>query len=334
MGRIIAKNPQDLLNPLREPDISGLTPTITGVAPNNLASQTPVPGDVIQLDGTTFSMSFDYTVSGFAGTQANPIWILGNGSTYDGKKLELLNHEWVYFADFNCINSTNAGVLIEDCENCIFKNFTVDNTGNDGVSIRGTTTRPNNRLAFFDFTVTNWAVSDGFSVHASGSEEDNGANFVIRNLTCQNPVDQAENGLDITSGSNFYVWGYRGTDANAHVAHGVENVYIYDFVHNFDGTSTRDQSLEFKNTEGDIWVAETSGNGEIDLGVQSSPRSNETPNSTLGLYITYELKVFNNGLSGGIDNNTSGSGTIVTIMDYNELGFLQFSGFSRWPMAI
>jgi len=335
MGNIVVTSPRDLYNPMRPPDVSGLVPNITGIAPDDLRNQVLVPGDVVQLDGTTVNLLNNHEISGFAGTQANPIWILGNNSTFEDKAVELYNNEWVYWEDLNFNNSANNGAIIEDSIDCIYKNFTIDNTSNNGCLVRGTTTRPNSRLAFFDFGITNWASGDGFSVHASGSEEDNGSYFAIRNLITQNAVDTAEEGIDLTSGNFFYVWGYQGVDAGATLGHGVENAYIYDFTHNFDVSSVRDQSIKVRNTDGDIWFAKLSGNGEINLGTTGSPRSNETFNSVLPPnYITYELKVFDNLLSGGVNNNTSGLGTIVTSMDYNELGYLEFNGFNKWPLTL
>lgn len=316
----------------QSPDVTNLTPNITGVLPSALNTLAPgTPGDVIELDGSTFAMSFDKTISGFRGTQENPIWILGNGSTYDGKTLELFDNQWTYFQDINCVNGTANNLKIEQSQDCIYKNFNVDNSTNGGVLVIGTTVRPNARLKFFNFNISNWGTGDGFSLHASGSEEDNYENFIISDLTCQNPVDQAENGLDITSGRNIFVYNYRGIDANAHIAHGVTNVYVDVFNHVFDSTSLRSQSIELRNTDGDIWLSNIYGNGEIDFGVQGGPRSNETPNSTLGLYITYEAKLWNNNLS--IDNNTSGSGTITTDVSYNLVkNDINHSGFNDWPL--
>lgn len=339
MGNILVGNRRDLYNPLRKPDTSGLIPNITGIAPNALNNTTLVPGDVVQLDGSSVDLSFDYEISGFSGTPDNPIWILGNGSTYNNRAVEMLNNEWVYFEDLAFMDSNNNGLLITESENCIYNDFTLDGMALNGVRVDGSTNRPNNRLAFFNFGITNWGGSDAFSLHASSSEEDNGSFFIIKDLVCQNPVDTGEDGLDLTSGDNVYVWGYIGTDARAHIAHGVKNIYIYDFEHNFDPTSGRDQSIEFKNTDGDIWVSKVRGNGQIDLGLQTDPRTNESPNSTLStqgnpLYLTYELQIFDNQITGGIDNNTSAQGTIVTDMAYNKLGYLDFSGFSRWPNTI
>lgn len=337
MGRIIVKNKRDLYNPLIRPDVSGLVPNITGIAPDQLRNQSLVPGDVVELDGSTSALSFNHTISGIAGTQENPIWVLGNGSAFADRAVEWKNNEWVYFQDCSFLNSSNNGLKIEDCENCMFGDFTLDGMSSNGVRVDGTTSRPNNHLQFFNFNITNWGGSDGFSLHASNTEENNGSWFVIKDLTCQNPVDTADGGLDITSGNNVYVWGYRGTDATVQIGHGVQNIYLYDVESNLDTTSGRNVGYQFRNTDGNIWMGKVrgskpSGTLEIDLGVQGSPRSNEAPNSTLGLFITYELQLWDNILP--IDNNTGGSGTIVTSMEFNKLGYLEFDGFNRWPNSL
>ena len=318
-------------NPLVSPDVSGLVPNVVNVDPASLNTYAPgTPGDVIQLDGSTFNMTFGKEISGFRGTQENPIWILGNGSAYDGKTLELLDNQWTYFENINSTNSTSTGILIEDSQNCIYKDITVSDPSNNGILIQGTTINPNSDLAFFDNTITNWGI-DGMSFHASSTEENNGNNFIVQNLTTTNSPNVAEGGLDVTSGDNFHIHNYTGVNGSIEIGHGVTDVYIKGMDHTWDIASTNDKSISVKNTDGDIWITETTGDGKIDLGINSNTRSNETPNSTLSLYITHELKVWDNNLTSGIDNNTSGSGTIVTNMPSNLINDLSLNEFIEWP---
>ena len=323
-------------NPLYLPDVSGLTPTIN-VATNDLHNQTPVAGDVISVDGSLYNAPFNRDIEDWHGTQENPIWVLGNGATLADRAYEMINCRWVYFADFNLINSSNQGMRIQDCQDIILNNVFVQNTNNNAILVESGGAIPNARIQMHNITLDSWGI-DGISIHASAGPEfyENGSGFFINNFTATQPLGQGENSIDWTSGRDLWLFNSNTIDGNLHAAHGVENVYMQNVVHTWtDGGALEDQTIQLRNTDGFVIISHVSGGaGQIDLGQTNNPRPLETPNSVTGFFNTHELRVFDNQLAGGEDNNQVAQGTIVTQQTYNKIGFRSFSEvFNRWPLT-
>lgn len=312
-------------------------PTLTsGVDPANLSTLTPSPGDIIILDGATKVLSFNESISGWVGTQQNPILLLGNSSIIQAKALEFEDCQWVYVFDLTVEANTNGNnIFCANCQNMVFDNISCDDASGNNMFITANENGGSGNIRILNCSFDNFG-SDGLSIHASnttdgnGHKYENGANFYVYNCTSTNSVNTGENAFDFTSGTNLYLIDCTCHNNNLHINHGVTNAYIDNFTHTKDGGQTNVMSVELRNTKGDIWVVNSTLAGEIDLGLssQEATRPNyDTVNNVIGIYGTYELTTYNNTVTGGIDNNTSGSGTIVTAAGSDPMLTLIIDGF-------
>ena len=128
-----------------------------------------------------------------------------------------------------------------------------------------------------------------------------------------------DSGLDITSGSNFYCINGRHENSEFHIGHGVRNVYVD--THTNSGINHGD--VKIKNTDLDLVFANMYGKGELDIGVQNSPRSNEYENRLTKAYTTGKIKLYNFQME-RVDNNT---GAEVVYLDENPIPAKRYMNF-------
>lgn len=241
------------------------------------------PGDVILFKrGNTFPGA-RLTVSS-SGAEGNPIRI---GAYDDGAKpvidatstqancVRAVSRQHIIIEDLELKNSTNDGLQLQNCSDVIVRRVSIRDVENNGIlAFQGDhvtiedcdiTNSKNNGIIFRGSVapqlgdsiiqgciIYNNRANDGIALHQDNSRNDLGANFIVRDNVC---VGNAEQGFDITSGSNVLLENNasrtngQGALSIGHTATGVTVRY-----HDSENEPTTDRAQTVKITTSDVTI--------------------------------------------------------------------------------
>ncbi|MDX2248230.1 MAG: Ig-like domain-containing protein [Bacteroidia bacterium] len=260
--------------------------TLKSLVPNKtltyaqLAAANIAAGDIISVAGSMNSaLSFD----NLQGTPDEPIFVLFN-STQQTRQLRFVDCHHVYAYDLRNIGSDSNGIVVEACHHMVYDRFFVQNAADNGFRVRGSASNPNNHITIRNGEVDG-SVNDNVTFHYASA--DNGSFFFVKKLLSKNA---SGGGLDVTSGTDFYVEDcvFLNNNEGCTYGHGIFRMQV-------NGVNMGGDALKVKNSRF-VTIANAS-NGSLSLEIQNGPRASEQDNPISGGKWVDQVDLWNSSLS-------------------------------------